>query len=163
MAYNSQYTGAEHDAYVSKTALVDLIYPVGSIYMSVNTVSPATLFGGTWEAIQDKFLLCSGNTYVSGSTGGRIEHSHLYGIKFGAYYRSIALEQNTAAGLLQYGDPTKPVNSSVNAGTAETTINNAVTTASKTASMSHYAITTDTSIENNMPPYLTVNMWKRTA
>ena len=27
--------------------IVDLIYPVGSIYMSVNTVSPASLFGGT--------------------------------------------------------------------------------------------------------------------
>lgn len=36
---------------------VDLIYPIGSIYMSVNTVSPQTLFGGTWEQITDDAYL----------------------------------------------------------------------------------------------------------
>lgn len=45
-------------------------YPVGSIYMSVNSTSPATLFGGTWERIQDMFLLAAGSSYSAGSTGG---------------------------------------------------------------------------------------------
>ena len=31
-----------------KNEIVNLIYPVGSIYMSVSSTSPATLFGGTW-------------------------------------------------------------------------------------------------------------------
>ena len=30
-------------------------YPVGAIYMSVNSTDPSDLFGGTWERIQDQF------------------------------------------------------------------------------------------------------------
>ena len=50
-------------------------YPVGSIYMSVNSTSPATLFGGTWEQIQDVFLLAAGSTYTAGDTGGSASHT----------------------------------------------------------------------------------------
>ena len=39
--------------------LVDWLYPVGSIYMSMNSTNPRFIFGGTWEQIQDRFLLCS--------------------------------------------------------------------------------------------------------
>ena len=49
-------------------------YPVGSIYMSVNSTSPATLFSGSWQRIQDRFLLCAGSTYAAGSTGGEATH-----------------------------------------------------------------------------------------
>ena len=52
------------------------IYPVGSIYMSVNSTSPASLFGGTWEWLKDRFLLGAGGTYSAGSTGGEAEHVH---------------------------------------------------------------------------------------
>lgn len=56
--------------------ILEAVYPVGSIYMSVNSTSPATLFGGTWEAIQGKFLLGAyGNTYKAGSTGGEATHT----------------------------------------------------------------------------------------
>ena len=51
-------------------SIFNMVYPVGSIYMSANSTSPATLFGGTWERIQDKFLLCAGSTYAAASTGG---------------------------------------------------------------------------------------------
>ena len=58
------------------TLILEAVYPVGSIYMSVNSTSPATLFGGTWEAIQGKFLLGAyGNTYKAGSTGGEATHT----------------------------------------------------------------------------------------
>ena len=54
--------------------MVDIIYPVGSIYMSVGTVSPATLFGGTWVPIQGRFLLASSSTYPLGTTSGAATH-----------------------------------------------------------------------------------------
>ena len=59
------------------TDLIDTIYPVGSIYMSVSNTSPSILFGGTWEQIQDKFLLASGSTYSNGSTGGGQAHNNM--------------------------------------------------------------------------------------
>ena len=90
MAYMSTHTGAQIDNFDSRisaletatanTALINLIYPIGSIYMSVNSTSPATLFGGTWVQIQDTFLLACGSTYSNGATGGaasiNLSHTH---------------------------------------------------------------------------------------
>lgn len=61
--------------FLGKNIIADMIYPVGSIYMSVNSTSPATLFGGTWEQIEDRFLLSAGDTYTAGSTGGEATHT----------------------------------------------------------------------------------------
>ena len=55
---------------VNTSDLFDLVYPVGSIYLSVNNTSPSTLFGGTWEQIKDTFLLGAGDDYDLGATGG---------------------------------------------------------------------------------------------
>ena len=49
-------------------------YPIGSIYLSVVNTNPATIFGGTWQAIQDAFLLGAGTTYLAGATGGEATH-----------------------------------------------------------------------------------------
>ena len=55
-------------------------YPVGSIYMSTISTSPAILFGGTWEAMPaGRVLLAQGESewgveYKAGSTGGEHEH-----------------------------------------------------------------------------------------
>ena len=53
-----------------------MIYPVGAIYISYSSTSPATLFGGTWTQISGRFLVASGsasysyvNTSGSSATG----------------------------------------------------------------------------------------------
>ena len=51
-----------------KSQIVDLVYPVGSIYVSTVSTSPADLYSGTtWEQITDRFLYC---TTSGGVTGG---------------------------------------------------------------------------------------------
>lgn len=57
------------------SALLDKIYPVGCIYQSVSSTSPASFLGGTWEQIKDRFILAAGDIYAAGSTGGEAEHT----------------------------------------------------------------------------------------
>ena len=67
--YNSTHTGQQIDN------ILNMIYPVGSIYLSVNNVDTSTLFGGSWERIEGKFLLASSSTHAIGTTGGEESHS----------------------------------------------------------------------------------------
>ena len=56
---------------VMKATLLNFCYPIGSLYWSSKSTNPASLFGGTWVQIKDKFVLACGDTYTSsGSTGG---------------------------------------------------------------------------------------------
>ena len=59
--------------------LLDKIYPIGSIYMSVNNVSPASFLGGTWAVLQDRFLIGAGSIYEVNATGGASSHTHTTG------------------------------------------------------------------------------------
>lgn len=45
-------------------------YPVGAYYISSSSTSPATLFGGTWTQITNRFILAAGSSYSVGATGG---------------------------------------------------------------------------------------------
>lgn len=53
--------------------LLDICYPVGSIYQSTKATSPATLFGGTWRQLKDRFLLGAGSK-SAGAVGGEENH-----------------------------------------------------------------------------------------
>lgn len=132
------------------TLILEAVYPVGSIYMSVNGTSPATLFGGTWEAIQGKFLLGAyGNTYKAGSTGGEATHT-------------LTVDEMPKHTHSMY---------SGNSGAPETWepdggsyLVNSVTDDKHTwwASLGmNYA--GGGASHNNMPPYLAVYIWKRTG
>ena len=50
--------------------MLDMMYPVGAVYISVVECNPGQLFGGTWVQIKDTFLLSAGDTYTNGNTGG---------------------------------------------------------------------------------------------
>lgn len=51
--------------------LLDIIYPVGSMYFSVSNVSPVNSVGGTWEQIKGAVLAASGSNYSTvGNFGG---------------------------------------------------------------------------------------------
>ena len=51
----------------------NFIYPVGALYLSFSNTSPASLFGGTWTQITNRFIWCANG---SGSTGGTDTHLH---------------------------------------------------------------------------------------
>lgn len=54
--------------------ILQLTYPVGSVYISTSATIPSELFGfGVWEQIKDVFLLSTGDTYSSNETGGASE------------------------------------------------------------------------------------------
>lgn len=153
------------DALVTNAQIVDLIYPVGSIYMSINATSPATLFGGKWERIQDRFLLAAGKTYSAGSMDGEATHTlkeaelpnHRH-----TFTTDSAGSHDHRAGYKRkdaYGKGTLDGQhwSNYNAGEVRTTSEGAHTHSGTTDG------TGGTQPHNNMPPYLTVYMWKRTA
>lgn len=64
-----------------RNLVLDTVYPVGSIYMSIDSTSPSTLFGGTWARITGQFLLAatdngsSGASQAAGNTGGEATHT----------------------------------------------------------------------------------------
>ena len=59
---------------VFKNDLIDLLYPVGSIYTSTSSVSPSEHFGGEWQQLEDKFLFGAGGDYNVKDTGGDSTH-----------------------------------------------------------------------------------------
>lgn len=67
--YNFQQHVAE--TYVERSGLLDMVYPVGSIYLTMDRMNPGVLLGGTWTQILDRFLLASGyQNQDEGITGG---------------------------------------------------------------------------------------------
>lgn len=51
--------------------LLNLLYPVGAIYISVVDSSPASRLGGVWTRIEEKFLYGASDSYAVNSQGGR--------------------------------------------------------------------------------------------
>ena len=132
-------------------------HPVGSIYMSTENTSPASMFGGTWEQILGKFLLSSddvltyddaGNgtittagTYHAGATGG--EATHTLTVNEMPRHQHNVYTGGTA------GSGSSP---SLNTNRINVTSYDWFTVSE---------IAGGSQAHNNMPPYLAVYCWKR--
>lgn len=189
MAYQSKYTGDNIDKGIN---LALAMYPVGSIYLSVNNVNPGTIFGGTWEQIQDRFLLAAGNTYAGGATGGTASHTHTsaahthttaghtltvnempshgHGVGYYASSNNYVPKNSTDFRSFRYqSDVYTPYINGVltDMGPSGYTYENFIENTGKGASHSHgdTGSTTpgNTGSSSSLPPYLAIYVWKRTA
>ena len=121
-----------------KSNILNSCYPKGSIYMSMDSTSPSTLFGGTWKPLDEGRVLIGCNaTYPAGSTGGEFNHT-LTIDEMPAHTHTTTRYSGKAHNTrgndyrLWYEDRT-------------------VNTGSTGGSQAH----------NNMQPYLAVYMWQR--
>lgn len=146
---------------VLRSTIVDLIYPIGSLYISTNSADPSTFLGGSWSQIQDKFLLAAGATYTGGSqsatgvsktvTVNIPNHQHLTPLITG----------DGAVGIWTNGDKVSKTNTS-RVGVTYTSFTNSKTYTSY-YTQKDGACSTDISVPPTIPPYLAVYVWKRTA
>lgn len=137
--------------------ILDNVYPVGSIYMSVNSTNPKNLFGGTWEQIQGKFLFGMNSSYPAGSTGGEITHKLTWNEMPGHYHEGLYYSYQDTENLITLNSGTEsyhiPWGSTSYAGDygAGTGAKELITGTAGSGEA-----------HNNMPPYLSVYIWKRT-
>ena len=118
-----------------------IAYPPGSIYITASNVNPADIWGGEWEKLSGTFLWAADSERPLGSVGGETTHrltiaempSHTH--TMAAYRRGYEWKSDG------YWAPSGPSN---------TYAGQHVTNA-----------TGDGEVHNNMPPYTSVNMWKR--
>ena len=120
-------------------SLLDFIYPVGSIYISYSHVSPSSLFGGTWVRIKNSFLWGCDEDGEIGITGGEktvtLTAKQIPAHNHGGTYTNAGTATKTHAWLASGGSAM--AYDTVNTGGGEA--------------------------HNNMPPYIHVSIWRRTA
>ena len=134
-------------------SVFDKIYPVGSIYMSVNSASPSDLFGGTWERLTDRFLVGAGNSYGVNTTGGSTTHTHQYGMKFGGYYNEFVFAENANVGLLNYdGNNNISITGYSGDGSASLAMNSSTSSSTSTTTPNCYRMYANASYTNSTPP-----------
>ena len=148
-----------------QNTFLNLVYPIGAIYLSLSNTNPGTLFGGTWEAINDRFLLSAGSSYSAGSTGGAATHKLTTSEMPSHTHEARILFNQTGYGntskawelfLNEYVSATATPMAST-AGTAGTL------TDVNTRNLRNVTNAGGGAAHNNMPPYLTVYMWKRVS
>ena len=161
-------------------SIIDIVYPVGSIYMSANSVSPKVLFGGEWEQLKDAFLLASGDVYEAGSTGGSAtvtlteeqmpSHTHIQNSHNHTQNAHNHTQNQHRHEMV--GSKTTGISSGtyLRAGagsekdskyTAYTTPTNKEATATNNSATATNQSAGGGQPHDNMPPYLSIYAWKR--
>lgn len=136
-----------------KANVLKTVYPIGAVYMSTSATSPATLFGGTWAQLKDRFLLAAGDSYSVNATGGYtdavlLKHRH----------------QLTDGRLLRRG--TKNFSAHVKTESSSSIYFTDFDANTYIGDANFYTVnegSVSSGTGRNMPPYLVVYMWKRTA
>ena len=169
--------GKKYYAEIDDKNIFDLIYPVGSIYMSVNSTNPSTLFGGTWEEWgSGRVPLAFGNNGTTNystveATGGfeKIALSvanlpaHTHGSR--SLTGSFAFHGAGAATVLAGGSGiTAPstLRTSYRSGGSNIAGANSYDAINVNATHEHDSVGSGTT-HDNMQPYIVCYMWKRTA
>ena len=123
--------------------------PIGSIIMGTGNnfatqAAVQAIYNGTWEQIKDVFLLAAGDTYVAGTTGGEATHT-LTVDEMPKHSHNLPVDK-------QYGEATTTEKDRINLSSG-IAYNNGYASNDTGSNQPH----------NNMPPYLTVYMWRRIA
>jgi hypothetical protein len=124
-------------------------YPIGSIYISTNATSPATLFGGNWDEIHGAFLFANSALHKAGEIGGEEEHV-LKEKEIPVHYHDEYVGNDG-------GDGSVPEGYYGFTSIAYTSKNTYWAKGSKTSEAG------GGQAHNNMPPYLSVYMWQRVS
>lgn len=132
---------ASYDGFISR--MLDVFYPVGSVYISSQPTDPGTLFGGTWTRIKDSFILAAGDSYAIGATGGAASVT-LTKAQMPKHTHKVKYTGGNANGIYG-GQP----GTSVSADFAY----NSLIIDYEGGDQAH----------DNMPPYITRYVWERTA
>ena len=130
--------------------IANALYPVGSIYMSVNNTNPSTLFGGTWEAWGAGKVPVGVDTNDTNfatveKTGGEKQHT-LTIAEMPAHNHTIPCTPTA-------NDGSEPTYQAAQVNAEATGNHNSIVAVSSGGGSPH----------NNLQPYITCYMWKRTA
>ena len=122
-------------------------YPVGAVYLSLSATSPASIYGGTWTQIKDRFLVGAGSRNVAGNWGGT-EYVTLTADQIPAHTHTVSLARRDGS-TVAWSTSSAIGRYSGDSGGA------AFTMASGYAGGGNY--------HENRPPYYVVYIWRRTA
>jgi microcystin-dependent protein len=137
----------------------DIIFPVGSIVQYTDaSINPGALIGGTWQRIQGRFLLAADSTHAIGSTGGS-ETVTLTASNLPAH-RHLIMSSSTANAVPNGSNTLARYDRSFGSREGEYYNLNAN---SDDAIWGRSSATGGGTAHNNMPPYLAVYIWRRTA